>query len=212
MTTGIEERINRLMTEHKISKTQLAKSLGISRQAVYSWFLSTSNKRSMSDENIERLARVFGVTESYLKYGVTDNGSSRSNLLTVSDCVSYEGCLELTNTVNEDVILKIKRKHQCDINKLRYIRFYDEAMYPTFQSGDRFLIDMTPLEEIKEDGYYLLVTEDKLSIRHISKDLFSSTYLLSCGNARYEDQKLNSREFFEIVNEAFRILLVQREL
>lgn len=209
--TGIEERLIKLMRDKNINKTELAKAIGVSRQAVYSWFLDSDNKRSMSTNNIEKLARIFGVSEQYIKYGVTDNGNV-SQLLTVSDCVSNSGQIKFINVVEEDVLLKVKHKYQCDINALRWVKVKDEAMYPMFQEGDRFLIDTTPNQTAKKAGYFLLVGEDSISIRHLVKDVFSDRVMVSCGNASYEDKLLNERQFFEMVKEIYRILLVQREL
>lgn len=211
MTQTVEERLLILMRNKKMSKTELAKEIGVSRQAVYSWFLDSDNKREVSNKAIHKIASLFGVSDHYLKYGVSDVGQVCS-LSNVSDCVSCHGILKFVNEVKDEILVTLKKKFGCDINTLRYVHLYDEAMYPTFQDGDKFLIDTVKNQSVTKDGYYLIVTDDKVSIRHIAKDSFTLNYYLTCGNASYEDQKLSENQFKDTVKEVYRIFLVQREL
>lgn len=65
MPDKLGQRINDQLQQQKLSISEVASSLGVSRQALYKWI----NKNQISDSNLIKLAALFGVTPAWLKYG-----------------------------------------------------------------------------------------------------------------------------------------------
>ena len=123
---SIGERISKLRQESDISQLQLARILGISRQAVSKW----ENDQSSPDTlNLIRLADVLNTDIEYLATGREPNQmypTSDNSVKTVEKIVEIEKIVKVPETVTVERIIHVPEiiektvfKHKC---RTKYIR------------------------------------------------------------------------------------------
>ena len=117
---SIGERISELRKKQKISQVQLAKALGVSRQAVSKW---ENDQTSPDTINLIRLADVLGTDTEYLATGVHSTVSPPPAPVTVIEKViekpvEVEKIVEVQRVVERTVEVPQIRK----VTRVKYLR------------------------------------------------------------------------------------------
>ena len=117
---SIGERISELRKKQKISQVQLAKALGVSRQAVSKW---ENDQTSPDTINLIRLADVLGTDTEYLATGVHSTVSPPPAPVTVIEKViekpvEVEKIVEVPRFVERVIEKPVVRK----VHRTKYVR------------------------------------------------------------------------------------------
>lgn len=81
----IGERIEKVIEVKGVKKTQFAREIGVSVQAVY---LFTSGQRNPSEQTIRMISRVYGIREEWLLTGIGSMTSSQTVQQEIADIVA----------------------------------------------------------------------------------------------------------------------------
>lgn len=134
------DRLIELRNERNLSQTQVAASLGISRQA-YGHY--ETGKREPDNDTLIKLASLFDVTTDYL-LGLDSNLSPLSTPLTAGAKIRVFGRVPAGVPVEaiEDVIdeIEISEKMANDGHEYLALLVTGESMLPIYQDGDIVII------------------------------------------------------------------------
>lgn len=170
--------LERLIRERGEDCASLSRLLG-RNPAYVQQFIRRGTPRKLAEADRERLARYFGVPETWLGATVApDRGASGPAMLTVSvlDTAASAG----PGAVGEDRLSAAGMGFSEEwLRRLRpgggreglsVIRVVGDSMVPTLADGDEILVDRRDAQPRLRDGIYVLRVEDALLVKRLVRE------------------------------------------
>lgn len=191
-----------LFNERRLTQTEVAQNVGVTRQAVAYWLkgnLPTGDK-------LDALCKYLDVEPSYLAYGISENNQATDN----DDSVISIPVLENQGTNNNELpepiaaiqvskLWIMPRIKTAKLEDIRIVNVLGNTMAPTLQDGDCVIID-TSITNFVSDGVYVFRFGDNLIIKRAQLHFDGSLWLISDDNAFPPMQiKGKEKESLEIV-------------
>ena len=211
MTLG--ERLTSLRKERGLSVRDVARKINVSHVSVVKWVNGDMNP---SEENIESLAELFGVTPAFLRYGdlsfdrpqtLEPNENEISiPVLDVRGSCGYGGneedafqLVKMLRVENDWLTAKIKPPF-CR-NYLHIITAHGDSMRPTLESGDFIIID-TSQRNIRYDGIYVVAYSGGVFIKRTQLLPGGKVRLLSDNSEKYPPIIIDDIESVTVIGRA----------
>lgn len=172
---AFSNRLKTLMAEQNLKQDSLAKSIGISRQAIAQYLESTTQPKA---DKIYTLAKYFNVSTDYL-LGLTENTSTNISEIGISNKTGFS-----TSTVKNILNLPIEYKTILDkiINELLksdLLEKFEELKENNIKLINLYQTDSiyNKLVEDEELTYNTIDNADELNGKFIFKDEYSKLLL-----------------------------------
>ena len=195
------DRIKSLMKQRGMTHQQLADLLGVSVNLIHTWFLKTSHRRSVSGNQLKKIAEIFNVSEAYLKYGV---GAGVENY----NIFLRDGNIALRVADTKYLIDEVMQKYKVNRETVKRCYCYTDDMKMYISEGDILYVDFSENQSVG-NGMYILITSDGLAVRNIRKDPFTKSYVVSTPQ---EEAKIKESEWGAMILHAYRILMIEHTL
>jgi len=208
MDNSAIERLENLLRNKGITKSDLAKEIGMNESTVYSWFLKTGGRKEIRSNSLAKVASCLGVSASFIL-----NGDAPVFTEDLFYPVIKEQDILFEHTDRLSPLSKLSQEHNLADDNVIKVCFYDEAMNPLFLQDDVLLVykKCKGLNEMCT-GYYLLLISDEVCIRHVLRDRVSGEFYISCPNSDYGNNRLSKEQFNKLVTVAYKIVAIERVL
>lgn len=153
---NFSDRLNNLVIESGLKKGKVADDVGVSPQTLSNWL---AGKYMPSDEELERLAKLFSVSESFLR-GKTENPNDQKSNATIVPAEPDGRWVKVISWASagaarafEDLEWQIEEKiwsSTKDPNACAII-IEGNSMEPDFRAGDRVVFNPNSLPRNGED-------------------------------------------------------------
>lgn len=204
MTNDISGRITQAREAAGISKSELARKLGVTPQSVYDWEQGNTAPRG---KRLNELADALGVSVHWLAFGeesaraITDRDSLVVAVPLMESHPSAGGGEECSNVAIRMIELAKKwlRDHLNFTNflNLRIFITRGDSMEPTLHSGDPVLVDVG-VKSFDDDGVYVARLDDRIYIKRFQY-LPGRKLLMVSDNPRYQPVTISPEDNFEIL-------------
>ncbi len=208
-----------------LSKTELAKAVGVSQPTVTDWENGSMKPRG---ENLLRISRVLNVSPEWLATGRGEkhpganrpypstgditviphmNGMAKGGSGGLAPAHEYViGSISVTNEWINRRLPSITTKRN-----LAVIEAYGRSMEPTLVSGDLLVVD-TGVHDAKIDGIYILqrlnTPEPEIMVKRLQRTLDGGLIVRSDNRAEYDPETVPASEIAERVRIIGRVVWV----
>lgn len=189
---SIDQRaaLERLIEDRREDFAGLSRLLG--RNAAYiQQFIKRGTPRRLSDGDVEKLARYFGVSEAEIGGRIIDAGGGlvRIPRLDVGASAGHgalnEGERAISHLAFEENWLRQLSRSKSDL--LSFIRVEGDSMSPTLSSGDDILVDRGDALDRLRDGIYVLRRDDTLMVKRIALSPSARLVTVKSDNPTYPE-------------------------
>lgn len=201
--TGVGTRIKKAREALGMTQVVLAKSVGISQQAV----MELESGRAKGTKHGAKFARALGQDPLWLETGdgrMRESAKARRQARndghdSVPELANYEriplfdikstttrGFGELDHASNVAFFRSewLRSLTPTPFSQIAAIAMSGDAMEPTLHNGDQALVD-TAQVNLRREGLYLLCLDDTLMVRRVSMHPATKRVTLTTDNARY---------------------------
>lgn len=164
MNESFNTRFRELVAKHPMTQRAIAKHVNVSQGSVSGWLRGTTLVPDA--ETVQKIAKLFGVSTSWLLYG--EGGLTSSPVFT--NCVPV-GRFKILN--GEAYFIEEEQQEFGFIsNKDSYkaIRLNDSRMQPTLTEGDILIID-TELTDVEVRALYALFIGQRFIVANVDLSL-----------------------------------------
>ena len=199
--TTFADRLNKRLTEKSLSQIDVARSLGVSQQAVSRWCKGTAQPRL---EVIPNLAKYLDVPASFLAFREADVVPAESDDLIrlrrfefAACCgnalAEQEVCGVETITVTRDWFAEnINHAYrEGDSNRYTLINARGDSMSPTWENGDILIVDIFH-KTLDRDGFYVFTYDGTSYAKRVQR--IGRTILVISDNDKYEPFRIEKAE------------------
>lgn len=208
--SGVGTRIKRAREALGMTQTVLAKSVGVSQQAV----MELESGRAKGTKHTAKFARALGQDAMWIELGegrIREPGKAARAAQKAIEAPrvpippdDYERVAVFDiraagkgGTLAHDAqpiafamfaldwLRGVTRTH---VSKLAVMQIAGDSMEPTLCNGDRVLID-TAQANLRREGVYVIGVEDTLMVKRVTMHPRSKRVSLTCDNPRYETYK-----------------------
>lgn len=191
--TTFADRLNKRLDEKSLSQIDVARSLGVSQQAVSRWCKGTAQPRL---DVIPSLAKFLDVPASFLAFRETETTPVESdNLIRLrrydfSACCGNElseqdvcGVETITVTRNWFAQNLNHAYREGDSERYTLINARGDSMSPTWESGDILIVDSSQ-KTLDRDGFYVFTFDGTTYAKRLQR--IGRTLLVISDNDKYE--------------------------
>ncbi|MFH1703290.1 MAG: helix-turn-helix transcriptional regulator [Nitrospirota bacterium] len=195
----IKERLRKLMEIHNISHWQLAKLINVEAETVLRWLREPFP--SISEDNLRKLAKFFGVHKAYLKYGIDDELISFSLELQRYDPETYVSMKEIIRIILDVSQEKRKQKYIEEYNKYRQIRETGLSIKISTltEEHDRLLKEIVKNVTRGKMSTFSARSENKKDIEEFGRVLELLRYLRELGYIKLPEINMRLNDFGKII-------------
>jgi len=196
--TTFADRLNKRLDEKSLSQIDVARSLGVSQQAVSRWCKGTAQPRL---EVIPNLAKFLGVPASFLAFREDEAAAQTEtdDLIRLrrfefsaccgTDLTAQESCGVETITVTKTWFAQNISHAFRDGDQSRYsiIDARGDSMSPTWENGDILIVDNLQ-RSVDRDGFYVFTFDGTSYAKRVQR--IGRTLLVISDNDKYESFRL----------------------
>jgi phage repressor protein C with HTH and peptisase S24 domain len=210
---SIDQRaaLERLIADQREDYAALSRLLG-RNPAYIQQFIKRGTPRRLSEEDVARLARYFGVSEAELGgRAVEARGLVRIPRLDVGASAGH-GALNdserpISHLAFEEAWLRQLSRSRSDL--LSFIRVEGDSMSPTLSNGDDILVDRGDALDRLRDGIYVLRRDDTLMVKRVALNPSSRLATIKSDNPAYPEWRDCAPDAIEILG---RVIWVGRRI
>lgn len=193
---GFSERLSACMEHKHMSKSDLARKVGVARQSVTLW---TTKNVVPELKTVVALSEALDVPPGYLVFGdsgtynsIADDDTVAIPMLDIEgSCGTKEIAGHLITMVKLLVVAKewiLQRVGHANFKQLRIITARGDSMEPGIKSGDILIVDASK-NSIEEDGIYAVQSEGNVFVKRVQMHLDGRLFFLS-DNKKYEPMEV----------------------
>lgn len=191
MSTDQREALERLIRERRHDYAGLSRLLG-KNPAYIQQFIKRGTPRRLDKEDVQVLARFFGVTPESI--GGRSNPAQSEEMIRVprrdvGASAGFGSELEDEAVVSHFAFKESWLRRLCrgGPSSLSLIGVQGDSMYPTLSEGDDILVDENDNAERLRDGIYVLKRDDALMVKRLAVNPFAKTVTIKSDNPAYPE-------------------------
>ena len=193
------ERLNGLMRERRLKQGDIARSLGVSQQAVSKWCAGAAEPRL---EILPQLSKLLDVPAGFMAFAEGEAKSQNDPKwikIRRYDFAASCGC-EITMqevagveqiTVSREWFQRHIRHPRADTSTYSLINVHGSSMAPTWSDGDVLLVDNL-VREIDRDGFYVFTFDGTGYAKRVQR--IGRSLLVISDNAKFQPFKIEGDE------------------
>ena len=192
--TTVDQRaaLERLIKERREDYAGLSRLLG--RNVAYmQQFIKRGSPRKLDQEDVERLARYFGVSEAELggrsRATADERDMVRIPRLDVQASAGPGALGDRESVVSHIAFEQSWLRQLCGAgtSDLSFIRVQGDSMFPTLGDGDDILVDGSDAADRLRDGIYVLRREDTLMVKRLAVSPSARLVTIKSDNPAYPE-------------------------
>lgn len=204
------ERLNGLMRERRLKQGDIARSLGVSQQAVSKWCAGAAEPRL---EILPQLSKLLDVPAGFMAFAEGeaksqndpkwikirryDFAAASGSEITMQEVAGVEQI-----TVSREWFHRHIRHPRADTSTYSLINVHGSSMAPTWGDGDVLLVDNL-VREIDRDGFYVFTFDGTGYAKRVQR--IGRSLLVISDNAKFQPFKIEGDEL-ELVTVHGRII------
>jgi len=197
-TTSFAERLNGLMKDRRLRQGDIAKSLGVSQQAVSKWCAGTAEPRL---EILPQLSKLLDVPAGFMAFAEGEAKVKNPGMIYIrrydfsassgTDITMQEISGVEQIAVTKEWFSRHIRHPRADTSSYSLINVHGSSMSPTWNDGDILLVDNAQ-HEIDRDGFYVFTYDGTGYAKRVQR--IGRALLVISDNSKYQPFRIEGDE------------------